>query len=162
MSQVAYIYKITNPSTNQIYIGSTYKNPEIRFQHHKYHYINYTNGSSNRKLTSFKLFENNCMAICYVSTIESLVVNDIYQLRDAEAKHIIEAKRFELKLVNKNIPNRTLTEYYLDNKQKYKNYYQNNKTKILNYQNNYNNMNKEKIKEYHKQYYIQNKNNNSS
>jgi hypothetical protein len=74
----------------------------------------------------------------------------------------MEAKRFELKLVNKNIPNRSLAQYYIDNKQKYKNYYDNNKTKILDYQKNYNNMNKQKIKDYHKQYYIQNKNNNSS
>lgn len=162
MSQVAHVYKITNPSTNEIYIGSTYKDINVRFQHHKYHYINYINGNSNRKLSSFKLFENNCMAICYVSIIESLVVNNIYELRETEAKHIMEAKRFELKLVNKNIPNRSLAQYYIDNKQKYKNYYQSNKTKILDYQKSYNNTNKESIKEYHKQYYIQNKTNNSS
>ena len=81
MSQVAHVYKITNPSTGQIYIGSTYNNPEVRFQHHKYHYNNYINNNSNKKLTAFKLFENNCMNICYVSTIESLVVNSIYELR---------------------------------------------------------------------------------
>tara|TARA_R110001606_G_scaffold30617_2_gene94586 strand:- start:14160 stop:14648 length:489 start_codon:yes stop_codon:yes gene_type:complete len=162
MSQVAHIYKITNPSTGQIYIGSTYKNPEVRFQSHKYHYNNYINGNSNKQLSAFKLFENNCMNICYVSTIESLVVNSIYELRDTEAKHILEAKRFELKLVNKNIPNRTLSQYYLDNKQKYKNYYESNKTRILDYQKNYNNTNRDSIKQYHKQYYIQNKTNNST
>jgi len=162
MSQVAHVYQITNPSTDEIYIGSTYKNPEVRFQSHKYHYNNYINGNSNKKLTAFKLFENNCINICFVTTIESPVVNSIYELRSCEAKHILEAKRFQLKLVNKNIPNRSLAQYYLDNKDKYKNYYENNKTKILDYQKSYNNTNKESIKIYHKQYYIQNKTNNSS
>ena len=162
MSQVAHVYQITNPSTDEIYIGSTYKNPEVRFQSHKYHYNNYINGTSNKKLTAFKLFENNCINICFVTTIESPVVNSIYELRSCEAKHILEAKRFQLKLVNKNIPNRSLAQYYLDNKDKYKNYYFHNKTKILDYQKSYNNTNKESIKIYHKQYYIQNKTNNSS
>lgn len=161
MSQVANVYKIINPSTHEFYIGSTYKDINVRFQAHKYHYNNYINGNSTKRLSSFKLFENNCMNICYVTSVESLVVDNIYHLRDIEAKHILEAKQHNLPIINKNIPNRNISQYYIDNKDKYKLYYITNKNKILDYQKSYNNTNKEHIKQYHKQYYIQNKTSNN-
>jgi hypothetical protein len=161
MSQVGSVYKITNPITKGFYIGSTFKSPEQRFQFHKYRYNYYTNGNTNDRLSIYKLFENNNINICYVELVEAIVCNNVKELRSCEAKHILEAKRHNQPIINKNIPNRTLPEYYQDNKDKYKNYYNINKHKLLNYQKEYNTIHKESIKEYHKNYYIQNNNRNT-
>jgi hypothetical protein len=147
------VYKIICNITGLIYIGST---AEIllsnRLGKHRRDYRSFLNGKYHY-VSSFKILENNNYDIIL---LETYPCNNKYELK-ARERFYIES----LNCVNKNIPNRTVKEYYEDNKQKIleynkqynKKYREQNKQKIAEYKKEYYNDNKQKLAEYNKQYY---------
>jgi hypothetical protein len=157
---IGYIYKITNPSINISYIGSTIKTIEQRLKKHITNYKEYLKGKYNH-CRVFDLFRNNGVPICYIELIEAVEIDTIQELKRLEGQHI-QALTLTNNICNKNIAGRSLKEYYQDNKQKYKEYYISNKDKIIQYQHTYSTNNKEKISNYHKRYYQNKKQNNNN
>ena len=125
------IYKLTSPDTNKFYIGSSKNNLNLRFSQHKSRYNNYVCGKG-KKYTAFEILKN---PNCKIELIESIKCNNKNELLTKEKQHIKDNIN---NVINKNIPNRTLKEYYQDNIQKYKDYYSNNREKKIEYQREYN------------------------
>ena len=125
-----------------VYYGSTINNIECRFQHHKF---DFRNRDTRNKITSFIIMEK---PDCYVKLEELFPCENITQLRAREAFYIKNNP-----CVNKQIPNRTSTQYRVDTKEHIsevnKNYYQDNIDKIEEYRR----ANSEKQKLYFKQRY---------
>ena len=103
---IGYIYKIISPSTDKIYIGSTTKTLKQRFSNHKYDY-----GCSSEIILS--------LDDAVIECIEEVKFEDVKELRGRERFHI-ELNRD--RCVNTQIPNRTMSEYYIDNAVKIKQY----------------------------------------
>jgi hypothetical protein len=114
------VYKISSPSTDNIYIGSTILSIKKRFIWHKGKY-NYC--SSNEIIN----YEN-----AVIEPIEEVECQSLFDLRDRE-RHYIELNRDIC--VNKLIPNRTYKEYNDDNKEQHKQYRQDNADKIKQFRN---------------------------
>ena len=147
------IYKLVCNITNKIYYGSTtlklYKrkvdhvSKYKRFLEKKTHYV-----------TSFEIIQGGDFDIVL---IENIKCEDKSQLHEREKFYI---KNNEC--VNKNIPGRTVNEYYQDNKvlihEQKKEYYEDNKEVIKEQIKEYRENNKDAIKEYKKEYYEANKN----
>lgn len=139
------IYKIVSNTVDGIYYGSTADTLWSRFGGHKNDYNQWKKGKHGY-CTSFKLIEAGDAEIILV---EKYPCNDKIELKARERWYIENND-----CLNKNVPNRTLKEYYQDNREKIKEqmkeYYKENKEKVLKRQNEYNQDNKEKIKEYRK------------
>ena len=136
------IYKIINDALpDLVYYGSTVNTLSKRFGQHK---------KKSNICSSKQLFD--CDVKPQIFLVESFPCNSKDELKAKERWYIENNV-----CVNKNIPNRTSTEYYIDNKEKIlenqKQYYEDNKEKITVYRLD----NKEKINEYDKQYKIDNK-----
>jgi predicted GIY-YIG superfamily endonuclease len=97
--QLGYIYKLTAPNTNKIYVGST-TNPTRRFKDHKH------NPTSRSKI----IMEYSGVKMDILETIE---FNEIKELKKRESHHILQNL---MNCVNRQRPLRTNTEYYQDNK----------------------------------------------
>ena len=110
------IYKLSCNVTNKIYIGSTTQSLNSRLSQHKYFYNQYLSGEK-IYYSSFEILKNNNYEI---HLIEKCPVNE---LKNKEKYYI----KYLINVVNKNIPNRKIKEYYLDNIREYKKYYQKNK-----------------------------------
>jgi hypothetical protein len=135
------IYKLVSPS-GLIYVGSTCEPTiAIRKAKHKSNFKGWKNGKSNF-VTSFKLFEEDEDNVVIV-LIEEFPCENKMQLHKQE-RFYIET----LDCVNKIIVGRTYKEYYIDNKDKLKQYSEqyreNNKDKSKEYREN----NKDKSKKY--------------
>jgi len=152
------IYKLYSKQQNITYYGSTamyYLSQRLAI--HRNNYKMYLNNKGNY-VYSFKILECEDYKI---ELLEDYPCANKQQLETRE-RYYIENNE----CVNKNIPTRTISEWYEDNKDKlllqnkewYKNnkYYLNNKDKILVQNQEYRTNNKEKIKEYHKEYYKNN------
>ena len=94
------IYKLYHEGG--VYYGSTTQTLKERLGHHKY-------DSKTRNKTSKKLFKNG--SIPKIELLEEVEFNDIKELRERERYYI---ENFEC--INKQIPNRTIKEYYKANK----------------------------------------------
>jgi hypothetical protein len=135
------IYKVVSNTVEGTYYGSTADELWSRFGKHKKDYNQWKKGKY-PYVTSFKLIEAGDAEIILV---EKYPCNDKIELKARERWYIENNE-----CVNKCVPNRTVKEYYQDNKGKIseyqKEYYQNNKEKIKEqYQDN-----REKLKEYRK------------
>jgi len=144
------VYKIVDNTNNNIYIGSTtQKKLSQRLAQHNSKYKAFINGTSKSYLTSFKIIENGNYDIIL---LESINCNSKEELRARERYYI---ENFEC--INKNIPNRTIKEYYEANKneikEQQKEYYEANKNEIKEYYE----ANKNEIKEQQKEYREANK-----
>lgn len=126
---IGYIYMLIS-SNGLKYIGSSSKSPTIRLSFHKSSYKRYKNNNLGNYVSSFKLFENNA-SVSMVVLKEDNFLNKI-EMRKLEGQFIMM-----IDCVNKNKASRTLKQYYIDNKQNFKTYYQNNKVRILAYQKTY-------------------------
>lgn len=118
--QTGKIYKIASYQTDKVYIGSTTKQYlSDRLNQHKRDYAKYKNGKRTY-VTSFELldFEDH-----HIILIEDYPSNNRHQLFSREAYWI----KNDENCVNRCIPNRTQKEYYIDNKDKRKEYIENNK-----------------------------------
>ena len=157
------IYKIESHLGDKIYIGSTCQ-PYLskRLEGHRSSYKRWKNGKSNNAVTSFNLFDEYGVENCQIILLESCSFKSIDELRAREAYYIQSNN-----CINRMIPNRTLKEWYSDNRddklKKVKEYQEQNKEKIKEYQEQnkerlqenaklYRKQNKEKIKEYAKKY----------
>ena len=120
--ELAKIYKIVCNITGLIYIGSTCK-PILtrRLAKHRSDYKRFLNGYK-LYLTSYEVLENNNYDIIL---IENVVCENKDALHSRE-RHYIES----LECVNKVIPGRSDKEYYIDNKDKIKEYIKINKNMI--------------------------------
>ena len=101
------IYKLISPHTNKIYIGSTYKTLEQRYNNHRRHFSLWKNNNEtkNNYVTSYDLFELNNVSI---ELLETYPCNTKHEL------HIRERYWIEQNIdivVNKHIPTRTRSEY---------------------------------------------------
>ena len=101
------IYKIVDNTTGLIYVGSTTQELHKRIAIHKSHYKAYLAGTYNY-VTSFEIIKNNDFDIHLIRAY------DFEDKIDLLAKEKYWIKR--LVCVNKNIPGRTVAEYYQDNK----------------------------------------------
>jgi len=121
------IYKIVDNTTGNIYIGSTAeKYLSRRLQRHLANYKRYID-KKEKYLSSFEILKNNNFEILL---LETFLCNNKYELEQKE-RYYIENNT----CVNKNIPTRTIKEWWEVNKDKVnkikKEYYENNKEKIL-------------------------------
>jgi hypothetical protein len=128
--EIGHIYMIWDiDDHNLIYYGST-KDLEHRMRSHK----TLTNVCKSKQIIDRGNYE-----YAILETHENI---DEYDLHERERWYI------ENKVcVNKNIPHRTMKEYYQDNKEKIAEYYQDNKEKIAERTKEYYQNNKEKITE---------------
>ena len=101
------VYKISSPSTDKIYIGSTIQSLKNRFKQHERKY----NNISSKQIIDYKN--------AIIESIEEIECNSLFDLRDRE-RYYIELNRNIC--VNLLIPNRTKKEYYDDNKDRCKQY----------------------------------------
>jgi predicted GIY-YIG superfamily endonuclease len=101
------IYKITDNTNGQCYIGSTKLKINDRVSSHRSKYKRFLLGKSSSYITSFEILKNNNFTI---TTIE----NNISKINKSvkECYHIRNTNN----CVNKNIPNRTASEFYRDNR----------------------------------------------
>ena len=129
------IYKIVSDNIEGTYYGSTADTLWSRFGKHNSKFRAWKKGSK-EYYTSYKLIEAGNAKIFLV---ENYPCNSKIELKARERFYIENND-----CVNKCIPNRTLKEYYQDNKEKFKEYRQTNKEKIKEYRQ----TNKEKMKEY--------------
>jgi len=126
------IYKITSPSTDNIYIGSTNRSGINRFDEHLYNYKRYQQGKGNY-CTSYEILKHNdCNIDLCVMGVDSTMMKQL-------ERYFIEKYKKEGIAVNKNIPNRTPKEYYEDNKDI-----------ILKHNKEYFQINRESIRQYYK------------
>ena len=136
------IYKIVCNITGEEYYGSTIQTLEERLAVHK---------SIKVKCRSNKILEKNDYKI---ELIKDYPCNNVWELEEEEAKYIRNNK-----CINKQIPHRTYQERYEDNKvyfQQYqKNYREENKAKLKEYEKN--RKNKKERKEQRKKYREDNK-----
>ena len=101
--KTGYVYSITSPNTNKIYIGST-NNVNKRWHGHLRNFKN------NLGVTSKFVIEHTGAKI---NILETLIYNDKKELQKRERHHIIQNIN---NCVNMHQPTRTHKEYYQDNK----------------------------------------------
>ena len=138
------IYKLCckDPEIKEIYIGST-TNFYRRKQNHKSKCNNSNNKSYNLNVYKF-IRENGNWENWQMVEVERYKAIDKQDLHKQE-RYILEKLGASL---NRNIPSRTIKEYYQENQDKFKEYYQENQDKYKEYYQE----NKEKNKEYQKKY----------
>ena len=95
------IYKIIDNKSNMIYIGSTCKNLQQRFNSHKRAYRKFKDSNNVSYVTSFKILENND---CKIELIKLFSCATKQELELEESKVIKEYIKNKLNIVNKNIP----------------------------------------------------------
>jgi len=153
------IYKIipTNTDDDICYVGSTTR-PLLcqRMEQHRSHYKRLKAGVKVSNTSSYTLFDKYGVLNCSIELIEMFSCNTKDELSKKEGEYI----RL-LNCVNKQIPGRTKSGWYVDNRDtllKYqKEHYVVNKETLLKYQKEHYVVNKETILEKHKEYYVANK-----
>jgi hypothetical protein len=126
------IYSLKNP--DEIYIGSTKQDINIRFNNHKLCYDCYKRGTKKYYTRSYSIFDKYTKDTCKVELIESFIYNNKKE-RDNKERYYIEY----FDCVNKNIPSREHIESQkiyndkniLKRKNKQKEYYIKNRDRII-------------------------------
>ena len=141
--QKAKIYKLWSPqgTEDEIYIGSTCNELYKRKNQHKKKANN-----CNSKIL-FEKYDD-----IRIEVIEEYPCNNKAELLKKEGEYIRNNK-----CLNKIIPDRTMKEYYEDNKKKIQKYAEDNKEKITEYQKEYYDNNKKQLREKQKEYENNNK-----
>ena len=138
------IYKVSDVNNTKSYYGSTINSLPLRIALHKSSYKKFQNGLGN-KLSVFSIFDEFGIDNCIISLVEDFPCNSKAELLTREGCYIKNHP-----CVNFSIAGRTLKEYYIDNKEKYKihndKYYLENKNKISTHMKNYYQNNKEVIR----------------
>jgi hypothetical protein len=121
------IYKITSPSTDKIYIGSTTKKLDERLRKHKYDYKGFLN-KKHHNVTSFEIIKYDDAKI---ELVKSVFCSNKKELEQKEGIYITLYRDI---VVNKCVAGRSIKEYRKANKDKIteiaKEYYETNKDKI--------------------------------
>tara|TARA_R110002153_G_scaffold238082_1_gene392344 strand:- start:120 stop:731 length:612 start_codon:yes stop_codon:yes gene_type:complete len=152
---MATIYKIScrDSEIKDCYVGST-EHYNKRCENHKSNCYNTNIKEYNYKVYTF---------IRANEGFSNFIIEPIYEC-NVEDRYIEEQRWFELlkPTLNSQYPNRSIKEWYIDNKQKIlehkKQYRENNKQQISEKNKHYRENNKQKISEYKKQYRENNKN----
>ena len=111
------IYLITCLTTNLRYIGATTMDSIFtRLLQHVYVYRSYSRGKRAIYCSSFEIIKNNNFKI---ELLEECPCDNQDEL-DSKERFYIQS----MECINKNIPSRTLKEYYQDKIDEYKDYYQ--------------------------------------
>ena len=111
------IYMITCLTTDLKYIGATTMvDISTRLLQHIYVFRSYQNGKKAIYCTSFEIIKNNNFKI---ELLEYYPCNNQDEL-NARERYYIQT----INCINRNIPSRTLKEYYIDKKDNFKKYYQ--------------------------------------
>ena len=120
------VYKIVCRVTNLVYIGSTTQELNKRLSDHKSHYNQYLAGKYGY-VTSFEIIKNNDY---YIKKIKSYNFDNNAELL---IKETYWTKKYNCE--NKNVPNRSKAQYYIDKKveiTEYRvNYYQAKRDEII-------------------------------
>ena len=144
------IYKIEpiyDHDEGDIYIGSTTKKYlSQRMENHRSKYKQWKNNEFH-KVQVFELFDKYGVPNCQIVLIETVNVETNDELL-AREKHYIKS----VKCINKNIPGRTMKEYYQDNCDYLKEYRETHKEEKILYDQEYRNTHKEEIKLRDKKY----------
>lgn len=147
-----YVYAIKSHQTDEIYIGSTIKNIEVRLREHYYKFMNFLDDKHSYN-TSYEMFQYTDV---FIEVIEEIEFENVRELRLKEGEHIRKNK-----CVNISIVGRSKEEYRDATREimkKYsKEYHEENKEKINERKKEYAKKNKEQIKERKKNYYKANK-----
>ena len=138
------IYKIESHLGPKIYVGATTKDRlSQRMASHRNDYNKWKNGK-NAKTMSFDIFEEYGFENCQIILLEPCSFKSIDELRAREAFYIQSNT-----CINRMIPNRTLKEWYNDNRdeklKKVKEYQEQNKEKIKEYAKNYRESKKQNV-----------------
>jgi hypothetical protein len=158
------IYKITDTSYSECYVGSTIETLSRRIARHRYEYKRFIN--NNRQggfVRVFKLFDNYGFENCKIELLELCPCNSVMELRRREG-HFIRT----LECVNKFIAGRTMQEWRSENQEHIKQYniqtkdnriqyYIQNKTKLNEQHKHYRHENEDALKEQKKLYRHANK-----
>jgi len=132
------IYKITDNTNNNIYVGSSKQTAKLREQNHKQLYKHYLKGGSIKGYTSsFEILKNNDYTFEVIEETDDLKIREQYWIENINCINKINAN--------------------VDIKKYKKEWYETNKERLVKKQSIYHNENKEKYKEYQKQYREQNK-----
>jgi len=111
------IYMITCLTSNKKYIGATTMvDISTRLLQHKYAFTCYQKGKKAIYCTSFEVIKNNNFKI---ELLEAFSCNNQDELNQKESYYIQNTD-----CINKKIPGRTYKQYYFDNKDNFKSYYQ--------------------------------------
>jgi uncharacterized protein (DUF2344 family) len=137
------IYKLYSPSKNLVYYGSTVQTLSQRLGGH------IRENRRGKHCSSSEIIECGDYKI---ELLEDYPCNNKQQLERKEGEYI---KNNEC--INKCVAGRGNKEYYIDNADKLKEYYENNKEEIKQKSLKYYNDNRDKIREYKKQYYLKQK-----
>jgi hypothetical protein len=105
------IYKLTNPSTNKVYIGSTTLSLKIRFSNHKSYHKRYINNKC-AYMTACDMFNDS--PDVSIELLEECPCDNSLDLAKRERHHIDSNRGI---CVNHNIPSQSLEEWYDNNRQ---------------------------------------------
>ena len=108
------IYKIVSNYTDKIYIGSTSQILSKRIYAHRKTYQYYYDNNKGNYITSYELIK---LGEIDIILIENYKCENREELKSRERYYIELNKEI---CVNKNIPSRTIKEYYIDNIEKIK------------------------------------------
>ncbi len=114
------IYKITDNTSNAVYIGSTCKTLEQRLKQHIANNKSYKAGKYSNFVTVFKILDNNDYKIELVESYPCATKQD---LNIREGNIIKQYRTNKLNIVNRNVAGQT-------NKQSCAQYYKNNKNEL--------------------------------
>lgn len=139
-----------------VYYGSTCEDYlSKRFVCHRSSYKQWKNGK-NKFITAFSLFEKYGLDNCSIVLVENYPCESVDELRSRESYYIRNNK-----CVNKCIPDRSMKEWYENNKCRIKEhrkiYLENNRDYIKEYKKIYRKNNNDHIKEYQQQWISNNK-----
>ena len=130
-------YTITSELGNMVYVGSTTRTLQLRYNEHKCH---------SNTTTSKTIFAKYGIDNCKISEIFQKECCKT-ERNKIEAEYIRQYKLDDTyNCVNVGIPGRTTNEYYIDNKDKFKQYQTDNKEKVQEYKTQYYNGNKKKYR----------------
>lgn len=129
-----YVYKISSPSTEKCYIGSTCDSIKLRLQRHQSAFRAYSNNKMTLYTSSFEIIKFND---AIVEELEEVTFTERIELLKREHHYILNNVGL---CVNMSIPGRTQLQYYYDNHDKIldkmkiqkKEYYKANRETIIN------------------------------
>lgn len=145
------IYKIINTTNDLIYYGSTIRDLNKRFNHHKNCYKN-----KDDNITVYQIFDKYGIENCKIELVENYPCNSKRELELREGYYIKNNNCVNIKILGK-----TRKEYYNENKEainiKKREWEKNNKEKRQQQAREWKEKNKEAYKEYQKQYRLNKK-----
>ena len=138
---VGKIYSIKSEDmSDKIYFGSTMDSLSDRMSKHRTHHRRYRDHNLGNYVSSYEILDS---PNAYIELVEDVECATMEELLRKEGSYI----QNDPNCVNKNVAGRSRKEYYLDKKEKFRQYYLKNKEHRLEYQNAYNAIHRDVIRE---------------